>query len=282
MAASSSSLPWRTAWITGGSTGIGRELALQLAAQGVRVAISARSADTLKAVAAEHPLLAAYPLDVTDAEATRATAETIHRDFGGLDLVILNAGVWDPMSVDDYSSARATRSMLINYTGITNALEPVLQLLRAQGKGYVALVASVSGYRGLPTGAAYAPTKAAIINLAECLKPELKGSGVRISVISPGFVATPMTSVNAFPMPFIISASDAATRIIAGLKRRPFEIAFPWPLVRILKFLQARSYPTFFFAVNTFIKPKKNVTEKNGSEKSLTQTGPPQNDLRKR
>jgi NAD(P)-dependent dehydrogenase (short-subunit alcohol dehydrogenase family) len=261
-ASSSSSLPWRTAWITGGSTGIGREVALQLAAQGVRVAISARSADTLKAVAAEHPLLASYPLDVTDAAATRTTAEAIHRDFGSLDLVILSAGVWDPMSVEDFTTARAARSMMVNYVGITNALEPVLQLLRAQGSGYIALVASVAGYRGLPKGAAYAPTKAAIINLAECLKPELKGTGVRISVINPGFVETPMTSVNTFPMPFIMPASEAATRIIAGLKRRPFEIAFPWPLVAALKFLQARSYPTFFFAVRMFVKPQNDLRKR--------------------
>jgi NAD(P)-dependent dehydrogenase (short-subunit alcohol dehydrogenase family) len=262
MAAQSSTLRWRTAWITGGSTGIGREVALQLAAQGVRVAISARSADTLKAVAAEHPLLSAYPLDVTDAAATRATAEAIHRDFGGLDLVILNAGVWDPMGVEDFTSARATRSMMVNYVGITNALEPVLQLLRAQGSGHVALVASVAGYRGLPQGSAYAPTKAAIINLAECLKPELKGTGVRISVINPGFVETPMTSVNTFPMPFIIPASKAAMHIVAGLQRKQFEIAFPWPLVRILKFLQARSYPVFFWVVKTFIKPQKGLPKR--------------------
>ena len=212
MAAAEPSRRWRTAWITGASTGIGREVALMLAARGVRVAISARSADKLQALAAQNQLLVPYPLDVTNAEATRATAQAIREDFGSLDLVILNAGTWDPMSVGDYTSARAQRSMLVNYTGITNALEPVLQMLVAQGSGHIALVASVSGYRGLPKGAAYAPTKAAIINLAECLKPELKGTGVKISVINPGFVETPMTAVNTFPMPFIITAPDAAAR----------------------------------------------------------------------
>jgi NAD(P)-dependent dehydrogenase (short-subunit alcohol dehydrogenase family) len=262
MATSVSSLPWRTAWITGGSTGIGREVALQLAAQGVRVAISARSADTLKALAAEHPLLVPYPLDVTDTAATRATAEAIHRDFGNLDLVILNAGVWDPMGAEDFTSARAARSMTVNYVGVTNALEPALQLLRGQRSGHIALVASVSGYFGLSKASAYAPTKAAIINLAECLKPDLDGTGVTLSVISPGFVETPMTAVNTFPMPFIMSAPDAAKRIIAGLKRKTFEIAFPWPIVVSLRFLQARSYRLSFWLVRTFVGPKGDLRKR--------------------
>ncbi len=131
MAAAEPSLRWRTAWITGASTGIGREVALLLAAKGVRVAISARSTDALQALAAQNQLLVPFPLDVTDADATAATAHAIHKEFGSLDLVILNAGTWDPMSVNDYTTARATRSMLVNYTGITNALEPILLMLKA-------------------------------------------------------------------------------------------------------------------------------------------------------
>jgi len=238
--------PWRTAWITGASTGIGREVAVQLAKRGVHVAVSARSASALAELAATHANITAYPLDVTDVAAVRDTLAAIQKAFGGLDLAILNAGVWHPMGASDFDAARAHQSMLVNYTGISNALDPLIPLLKAQGHGHVALVASVAGYRGLPKSAAYSPTKAAVISLAEILRPELALMGITTSVINPGFVETPMTSVNKFPMPFIIGASDAAARIIRGLERRKFEIAFPWQVVGILKLLRILPYALFF------------------------------------
>lgn len=229
---------WKTAWITGASTGIGRELALRLAARGVRVAASARSAEKLDELAKAHANIVAVPLDVTvPADVAAAHARTVAA-IGAIDLAILNAGVWHPMKASAYAAARAADSMTVNYLGIANALEPLIPAMLGAGRGHIALVASVAGYRGLPMAAAYAPSKAAVINLAEVLRLELARHGIVVSLVNPGFVETPMTAVNQFPMPFIVKADVAAERIVRGLARGKFEIAFPWQLVAMLKLLR--------------------------------------------
>ena len=128
--------------------------------------------------------------------------------------------------------------MEVNYFGIVNALEPLIPAMIATARGHIALVASVAGYRGLPKAAAYAPSKAAVINLAEVLRLELSRHGIVVSLVNPGFVETPMTAVNDFPMPYMIKADDAAERILRGLEQGRFEIAFPWQLVAMLKLLR--------------------------------------------
>lgn len=236
----------RRVWITGASTGIGRDLALQLAARGLLVAASARSADKLAELARGNDRIRAYPLDVTDRAAVHETVRAISADLGPIDLAILNAGVWHPMKASEFDAGRAVESININYIGIVNALEPLISDMIAARKGHIALVASVAGYRGLPMAAAYAPSKAAIVSLAEVLRLELSRHGVKVSLINPGFVETPMTAVNTFPMPFILKPDDAARRIIRGLDRGKFEIAFPWQLVAILKLLRVLPYRIFF------------------------------------
>jgi len=151
---------------------------------------------------------------------------------------VLNAGVWHPMSASEYDAERVAQSLNVNYLGIANALEPLIPNMIAAGKGHLALVASVAGYRGLPKAAAYAPSKAAVISLAEVLRLELSRHGITVSLVNPGFVETPMTAVNQFPMPYIIKAENAAERILKGLARGKFEIAFPWQLVTMLKLLR--------------------------------------------
>lgn len=230
--------PWKTVWITGASTGIGRELALKLARDGVRVAASARSADRLDELAQVQPGVLAVPVDVTDRVAVAAAHRHILETIGSVDLVVLNAGVWHPMVASAYDAARVAQSMNVNYLGIANALEPVIPSMIAAGKGHIALVASVAGYRGLPKAAAYAPTKAAVISLAEILRLELSRHGITVTLVNPGFVETPMTADNEFPMPYMIKAEDAADRILKGLARGKFEIAFPWQLVTMLKLLR--------------------------------------------
>lgn len=238
--------PWRTAWIVGGSTGIGRDITLKLAALGVKVAVSSRSADKLTELAAAHENITAYPVDITDVQAVVSTYREISEQFGAIDLALLNAGVWHPMSVGEFDVDRCRQSMEVNHGGITNTLQVLLPDMLAKDSGHIGLVASVAGYRGLPKAIAYAPSKAAVISLAEVLKLELEGTNVDISLINPGFVETPMTSVNEFPMPYIISSDDAAERIIKGLRRRRFEIAFPWQLVWSLKFLRILPYSWYF------------------------------------
>lgn len=230
--------PWRTAWVTGASTGLGRELALRLAREGVRVAVSARSAEKLSELARGNSNLHAVSLDVTDRASVVEAHGRIVAELGGIDLAVLNAGVWHPMKASEYDAERAVQSMQVNYFGIVNALEPLIPAMKSAGKGQIGLVASVAGYRGLPMAAAYAPSKAAVINLAEVLRLELSRHGIVVSLVNPGFVETPMTAVNKFPMPYILKPDDAADRIYRGLARGRFEIAFPWQLTTMLKALR--------------------------------------------
>lgn len=246
---------WNVVWVSGAGTGIGHDIALALARRGTKVAISGRTAATLNEVAHLHKGISVYPLDVTDCDACAAVVRRIETDLGPIDLAILNAGVWYPMSAAQFDPGKARASMDVNYMGLVHGLAALMPSMIARGGGHIALVASVAGYRGLPKAAGYAPSKAAAISLAECLKPDLERHGVSISVVNPGFVETPMTKVNTFPMPFILKADDAAARIIRGLERGRFEVAFPWQLVWILKVARLLPYGAYFWFARTFLSP---------------------------
>lgn len=255
MSAAKKSLPWERVWITGASTGIGREVAVRLAEAGAIVACSARSADKLADMSAISPNLRPYALDVTDLIAAKATHARIEANIGPLDLVILNAGVWHPMGAEDYDPERVFQSMDVNYKGVVAALAPVMAAMRARRRGHIAIVASVAGYRGLPKSSAYGPTKAALINLVESLAAELSLNGVTMSIVNPGFVRTPMTAVNDFPMPFIIDSDEAANRIIAGLQAKRYEIAFPTRMAIAMKLMQ-RMPNWLFLRISRRMVPK--------------------------
>jgi short-subunit dehydrogenase len=248
---------WRTAWITGASTGIGRALAVALTRDGVKVAASARSVDTLADLARTHPGIAPLPLDVTDPAAMAQAAGTIAGTLGPIDLAVFNAGIWEAMTARNFSAAKAARSMAVNYHGVVNGIEAVLPAMLERGQGHIAMVASVAGYRGLGPTAAYGPTKAAVINLAETLRNDLAARRIKVSVINPGYVATPMTSVNKFPMPYMVSAEDAARRIIRGLEKGKFEIAFPWQLVGLMKLGRLMPNRLFFWYARTLLAPPR-------------------------
>lgn len=242
--------PWNVVWITGASSGIGREVAMQLAREGVTVAVSARSRDKLEDMAAHSNLIKPFPLDVIDETACAATVAEIERTLGTIDLAILNAGILQPMTVKDYSAARAKETMTVNYFGVVNALEPLMRSMVWRGRGHIAVVASVAGYRGVLKGGAYTPSKAALIGMCEALYPHLQRKGVMLTVVNPGFVKTPMTDVNTFPMPFIIAVEDAARKMIAGLKRKKYEIVFPWQTALLMKTLRILPNWLFFYLVS--------------------------------
>jgi short-subunit dehydrogenase len=248
---------WRTAWITGASSGIGRALAVALARQGVKVAASARSGDTLAELARAHPGIAPLPLDVTDAAAMTQAARSIAGTLGPIDLAVFNAGIWEAMAARNFSSAKAAHSMAVNYQGVVNGVEAVLPAMLERGHGHISMVASVAGYRGVGPTSAYGPTKAAVINLAETLRNDLALRGIKVSVINPGYVETPMTSTNKFPMPYMVSAEDAARRIIHGLEKGKFEIAFPWQLVALMKLGRLMPNRLFFWYARTVLAPPR-------------------------
>jgi short-subunit dehydrogenase len=166
-----------------------------------------------------------------------------------ISLAVLNAGSHSPMGAADFSVEKLRRLFEVNVFGVAHGLEAVLPGMLARRAGKVAIVASVAGYRGLPTAVAYGATKAALINMAEALKLELEGTGVSVALVCPGFVDTPLTAKNDFPMPFLMRAEDAAERMFQGLLGDAFEIAFPRRFTWMLKTLRLLPYALYFPAV---------------------------------
>ncbi len=243
-------------WITGGGKGIGRELAQHYAQQGWTVAVSARTEADLQLLAEELPAgqIKIFPLDVTDQEAVASTVHQIEHELGGIDLAILNAGTHTPTPAESFAIDPFRHLVETNLMGVVNSLAPLLEIFRKRSSGQIAVVASLAGYRGLPGAAAYGATKAALINMCESLRPDLEQSGVRLSVINPGFVETPLTAKNDFPMPFLMSAQSAARRIAEGLKTGIFEITFPTRFAFLMKLLRILPDRLFFLLSRRMVR----------------------------
>lgn len=226
-------------WITGGSSGIGKSLALKLAAKGEKVAVTARSKDKLADLESQAESLSgsihAYPGDVTDADKMQEIVKEIEQTIGPIGKAILNAGTYVPDTIDDFTPDNFEHHCRINLIGTANAFAPLIPKMRQRQAGHIAFVASVAGYRGLPRSLSYGPTKAALINMAEALAIETLDEGIKVQVINPGFVETPLTEQNDFDMPFLITSEQAADYILKGLETARFEIGFPWQMVTLLK-----------------------------------------------
>lgn len=248
----------RVAWVTGASRGIGYAVARLLAAEGWVVAVSARDRADLEALAddcADVPGdIRPFPLDVTDASAAERVVSDIEAELGDIALAILNAGTHEPVDGRALSIAPFRRLMEINYMGTVNCLAPVVERCVACGSGRIAVVASLAGYRGLPTASAYGASKAALINMCEALRPELEEAGVTLSVVTPGFVRTPLTDKNPFPMPFLMDVEPAARRIVRGVAGQRFEITFPRRFAFLMKLFRIVPY-RMFFALTRRIRP---------------------------
>jgi len=246
----------RTAWLVGASTGIGRATASALHKAGARVVVSARSADTLDGFVAEHPGSLAIALDATDRTAMHDAAQRVVASHGGIDLVMYCAGTYSAMRATAFDLEVALRHVRVNYNGalfMLDAVLPVMLKQAASGKpgsaGHISLVSSVAGFRGLPQGLAYGPTKAALINLAETLYLDLSAQRIGVSVINPGFVETPLTAQNGFKMPALITPEVAAQHIMKGWGDGDFEIHFPKRFTAWLKAMRHLPYGAYFAAV---------------------------------
>jgi short-subunit dehydrogenase len=244
------------AWITGASTGIGAAVARRLVAEGWTVAVTARAQDKLDTLAAEFPgKIIPAAGDVTDAAAMKALVTDVAAKAGRpVALAILNAGAWQEMGAADFDLSAFRVMVEVNLIGTAACLEAVMPWMLARKSGQIAIVASVAGYRGLPRAVAYGATKAALISMAESLKFDLDPAGVTMSVVNPGFVRTPMTARNRFPMPFLLEPEDAAARITRGLATGRFEVTFPWQLAYPLKFLRILPSRLFFALVSRGVK----------------------------
>lgn len=232
-------------WVTGASSGIGLAVARHYAAAGHDVIVSARSHDALETVAATLPAWP-LPVDVTDRAAVLEAAARIERDRGPLDLAILNAGTYVATTAREFSTDIAARLMAVNYFGLCHALEALMPAMRARGHGHIAAMSSLAGYCGLPYAGPYSASKSAVMRLCESLAPELARDGVRLSVISPGFVRTPLTDRNDFPMPWLVEVDDAARRIAQGLATGRFEVRFPRRLAWTMRLLSLLPAPVYF------------------------------------
>ncbi len=222
-----SALAGRRVWLTGASSGIGAALARKLADRGCLVAITARRPDALAQVVGERADIAAFPGDVTDPDAMAAVAQAIVARWGGIDVAILNAGTYRPLTLDEFSRATVRDHLDVNVLGVVNCLDACLPHMRAQHRGQIAIVSSVTALVGFPLAAAYGATKAYLANMAESLRPEVEREGIGLSVVFPGFVRTRLTEQNAFRMPFIIDTGEAARLIADGLERGSAQIAVP-------------------------------------------------------
>ena len=249
-----------TVWLVGASTGIGRATASRLHGLGAQVVVSARNREALDAFVAEHPRSDALALDATDRAAMRDAAAHIVQVHGRIDLVVYCAGTYSALRATDFNFEVAERHVQVNYVGALVMLDAVLPHMLARARaakkgdaerfqGHISLVSSVAGYRGLPQSLAYGPTKAALINLAETLHLDLEPLGVGVSVINPGFVATPLTAQNEFRMPALITPEQAAVEIVRGWEAGAFEIHFPKRFTLWMKALRHLGYGAYFAAV---------------------------------
>lgn len=220
-------------WVVGASSGIGAELAKELVRRGAQVAVSARRADRLAEVARGR--MVAVPVDVTDAAAVAGAAAAVRATLGGLDVVVWSAGYWQRTDARAWDAATFADHVEVNLLGLNAVLAAVLPEMVRRRKGHVVGIASVAGFRGLPGAEAYGATKAAQIALLESLRASLRRDRVRVTTVAPGFVRTEMTAVNAFPMPFIVEADEAARAIADGLERGRVEIVFPWRMAVVMK-----------------------------------------------
>lgn len=231
--------------MTGASSGIGAAVALELAQRGWTVAATARGADALAAVAAGHAGILAVPADVTDQASMQAAAARIRAEIGPVGLLVANAGVYLPTDARAPDASVYRRTFDVNLMGVAHALEAVLPDMVARRAGHVHIVSSATGFGGMPTASAYGASKAALINMAQCLKLELDRCNVGVSLATPGFVETPAQDDNAFPKPFMITPQVAAQRIADAVARGGFETTFPRRFTWILKALYALPKPLY-------------------------------------
>lgn len=240
-------------WLIGASSGIGRAVAEALHARGAQVCVSARQLAPLQAFVDQHPASQALVLDATDAAAVAAAAQQLLAE-GPLDLVCYCAGHYKAMRATDIDLPELLRHQQVNVAGALHVLAAVTPALLAAAKAgrapHLSLVASVAGWRGLPQSLAYGPTKAALINLAEVLFLDLRPHGVGVSVVCPGFVDTPLTAQNQFPMPALLTPAQAADAMLRGWGRGDFEMHFPKRFTVILKLLRVLPYRWYFALVH--------------------------------
>ena len=242
-------------WITGASSGIGKTLAIKFAEEGWQVAASARRENLLRDLYIQNPNIHPFPLDVKNENETKNIFQNIIEKFKTIDISVFCAGIHDPEAEKKLSSEKIREIMETNFFGTLNCIMAVNTYFREKKSGHISIVSSVAAYRGLPAASGYCASKSALTSLAESLYFDFKRFNVRVSVISPGFVKTPMTDKNKFPMPMIKSPEFAAEKMFIGLtKKNAFEIHFPITFTMIMKLLKIMPNWLYFLVIGKGIK----------------------------
>ncbi len=248
----------KTIWITGGSTGIGKALAIKFANKGWNVAVSARRAELLNELSNSYENISSFPLDVTNKEKCKEVFNQIKTMFENIDICFFSTGTWDPKKEKDIDVEQMEDVFKVNFFGTVNSIKAVEQYFRDKKNGIITIVSSIAGYRGLPNSTGYGPSKSALNNLAESLHFDFKRYNVRICLVSPGFIQTPMTDKNDFKMPFLKTPEYAADKIYEGLvDKNVFEIHFPKSLTLILKILSFLPSKIYFNLIGKMTKYQK-------------------------
>ena len=241
-------------WITGASSGIGKALAEKFALEGWKVAVSARRKEILSEMA-KNENISSYPLDVTNQDQVSDTFAKIINNFESLDLCVFSSGTYDPKLEQEINIKQNKFVMETNFFGVLYCIKSVEKYFKDKKDGHISIVSSVAAYRGLPNSSGYGPSKAALTNLSESLYFDFKKHNVRISLVSPGFIKTPLTDKNEFSMPFIKSPEFAAEKMFNGLTRgKAFEIHFPKALTIFLKVLRVLPYRMYLFLIDKVVK----------------------------
>ena len=241
-------------WITGASSGIGKAVAEKFAAEGWKVAVSARRKELLQDMAKDQNI-SSFPLDVTDRSQINSVFQNILKEFGNIDVCLFSSGTYEPKDEQNIDPDKIKNVINVNFLGVIDCVKAVEEYFKNKKTGHISIVSSIAGYRGLPNSSGYGPSKAALTNFCESIYFDFKKFGVRVSVISPGFIKTPLTDKNEFPMPFLKTVDYAANQIFNGLvKSNAFEIHFPKGLTLTLKFLRILPYKLYLFLVDKLVK----------------------------
>ena len=225
-------------WITGASSGIGKSLAIKFANEGWNVAISARRENLLKEIAESH--------------------QNIKKHYGNIDICFFSTGTWNPKKEKDIDVEQIEDVFKVNFFGTVNSIKAVESYFKNKKQGIISIVSSIAGYRGLPNSTGYGPSKSALNNLAESLYFDFGRYNVRVCLVSPGFIKTPMTDKNDFKMPFLKTPEFAADKIYEGLvKKDNFEIHFPVELTFTLKFFSLLPSKIYFYLIKKLTKFQK-------------------------
>ena len=241
--------PQKVVFITGASSGIGRALAVELGKKGATLGLLARRAEVLNEIIGEVESAGgralALPVDVRDADAVRVAADELRGKFGRIDLLVANAGVGMTSDAKDLNPLDVANVININVLGAANSVTAVLPEMIKQGSGQLVVISSLAAYRGLPKSGAYCASKAAVSAFFESLRVDLRGSGLDVTIIHPGFIKTPLTAGREAQMPYLMELDDAVKKIVKAIEKRKKSYAFPWQLATIVRAAMLMPVPMY-------------------------------------